>query len=164
MDLILKYWAQITVLIGIISYGLRGYWEFKIKKMEMKSTLVFKERIEIISKFYSAYIDWQSYLKILIGHKFEEGANHVALMRKHLQSWEDFRSTFHKISLFIPPKNEDDFREVKLISIELHKVYLNCSEKNFDYDLVEAELETLSKKANKHLEKIIGYFKEEFMI
>ncbi len=163
MDFILKYWAQITVLVGVIGYILKGYWDFKIKKLEIKSTLVFKERLKIISKFYSCYMSWQSHVKILIEHKLSIEKDSPELLKAHLQAWKDFIDTFHKITLFIPSENKD-FSELKVIGVELQKAYFKFSENDVNKESIKVEVETLNKKAIIQIAKIISYFNKEFGI
>jgi len=52
MDFIVKYWAQLTVLIGVIGYALKGLFDFRLKKLEIKYSLLFKERLSAVSNFF----------------------------------------------------------------------------------------------------------------
>jgi len=66
-EFLTKNWAQITVMLGAIGYVLKVFFDFRIKKLEIKFGLLFSQKTTEFQKFIELY---DKYVAQLIKESF----------------------------------------------------------------------------------------------
>lgn len=109
MGLLVNYWSQITVLIGVFGYILKSIFDYKIKDKELRSKYFYELKAAKIIELYSKIVEIQ--MIIDRGKGGEKFGNNIFRQRIELDKffWE---------SKFYFKKNTQEYLRVFLENLK----------------------------------------------
>jgi hypothetical protein len=87
MEIITNYWAQITVVLGMLGYILKSTFDYRIKNMELKFKHFYEIKSNKILDLYSKIVEIQM---IIDRKKIGESSSFEGNMRKHRLSLDRY--------------------------------------------------------------------------
>lgn len=163
MEFIIKYWAQLAVLITAIGYALKGFWDFRVKKLEIKYNLLFKERLESISNFFLLFKQCENSHRELV-QQIIDGNLDTEKYNTVYQEYEKFEKVYYYVTLLIPPKQKKYFDALDDLLSELQTLYFNSMNKNADMYVINDRFNDIQIESQTHLNNIRFYLQKEFKI
>ena len=150
-DILIKYWSQITVLIGVILWGigflLKLYFNWILKKKEITYIKIRETKINELREFYSSYIDLEVHLKSLHFASGKRQKEYEAEIRKKMPDiWKKFYLDFTFLRIFLKPD--------ELVFFEQLNDELDNIQKKIDFYKIDREFEAYDKELIKELRYI----------
>lgn len=167
MEFVIKYWGQIAVLLGLVGYILKGLWDFRIKRMEIQYSHLFKERLTAIS----------SYLQMARKCLFSAGALAGLAYKRDMDSYHgaltEYYDTFHEYQkaymyalLLVPQEASGNIHNLNDIIVEYQERFRDIAYRiknnvGFEdqFNLNDFE-DAKSEEANQCIRNIITYFQK----
>jgi hypothetical protein len=143
-ELLITYWNQLLILIGIVGYFGNRFFERKAKDLELKSTLFQTQKLAAINTFIRAYTDAETMLNHLPYYEIFNGKYSSKDLDLMIQpSLTTLRKGFNELTLFVKDSELKTYQMINDNIIELNNLlsnlYFNRSSK-----------ENISKEANEY--------------
>ena len=154
-DLIINYWSQIVILIGAIGYLLKLFFNFVIKKKEIKFTIFQKLRNEEVKSFYISFLEFEEILKQYNARAFNGYNLDERFYDKLELSYKNLILDFSSLKLI---SNKKHFEEIDNYLNKLFEVKSRTSISDND---LRVGFDT--KESSKRLDEDYNYLKEDFI-
>ena len=148
---LIKYWSQITVLIGItvggIGFLLKLYFNWNLKKKEITFSKISETKIAELKNFYETFIILESQLKSLhFATAQNKKEQEIEIREKIPNIWTEFYLSFRFVRIFLNTKELEPFED---LIAELENIQLKIN-----YYKAENDLGVLDNKLIKELRHI----------
>lgn len=170
-NIILNYWAQFTLFIGVfftgIGYILKIVLEWKVKKSEIKYSLFYNRKIQVVDEFVLAFRAYEKFFKD-VGYWDVKAKKFTA---KEMDVMiEPFKSVYQKsfsiLTLYLDKKGVSSIKEIDegilICSAALNKLYFSNTTENdiiatneyqFSLDKGMFKIENGYAKFSEHIKK-----------
>lgn len=151
LEISIKYWSQITVLIGILFGGigflLSLYFNWNIKKKEITFSKIRETKIIELRAFYTSYVNLEVHLKSLQFATSQNRKEYEDEIRKKMpEIWKQFYLDFTFLRIFL---NSDELEKFEELNGELDNI-----QKKIDFYQIDREYETYDNDLIKELRHI----------
>ncbi len=155
MDYILTYWAQITLLLGIlatpITYFTKRFYDSKDKKSEIKISLFQKQKVKSITVFLDIYGDLEIFYKTSIT---EDQLNRSTVNRnnfdvKFRSIMSKFQSAYNRLFIYLDENDLPPFELLYKAQDKSHTLiteYFNRNRIDQDFDVDEWRIRRLDNE------------------
>jgi len=151
IETIIKYWSQITVLVGVfiggIGFLLKLYFNWTIKKKEITYSKIRETKIKELREFYSSYVNLEVHLKSLHFASGQNQKEYESEIRKIMpEIWKKFYLDFTFLRIFL---SSDEIVLFEELNSELDNI-----QKKIDFYQIDRNYETYDKELIKELRHI----------
>ena len=162
-DLLTTYWAQttliITLLIGVIGYFIKRFFDTKSKKIEINHTLYQQNRLTTVNRFFESYADaeklWNEISIYKVVTKEYSTVDMDSLTRPILNELD--RSLFELMIYF----ENDEYKKFEKLVSNIKSIHNKVRDLYFDYESKMTEtnkansFDSVKNKAYKENKEII---------
>jgi len=141
MEIIIKYWSQITVVIGIVIGGigfiLKILLNWNLRKKEITFSKLKETKIIELKNFYSSYINLEVELKNLLRATAQNKEEDIQTIQQRMpEIWKQFYFDSTFIRLYLSTDELEIFEELKkeLDNIQLKIDFYRIDQKFGEYD------------------------------
>jgi hypothetical protein len=147
IDEIIKYWSQLTVLIGItiggLGFLLRLYFNWNIKKKEITFSVIRETKIKELKNFYQSYNELVRNLRSLQFATAQGRTENASELRNQMpEIWNHFYLSFTFLRIFLKNEEIKPFEELEK---ELNNVQLKLDYYKMDYDAGDYDAELIKE-------------------
>lgn len=127
MDYIITYWAQITLVLGIIvtpiTYFTKRFFDSKDKKSEVKNTLFRKQKVKSITGFLNIYGELEIFYKTSVGPNIEDGHVNKHNFDMHFNKiMSRFQGSYNKLFIYLDAEELKPFEALYKAQISVHNL------------------------------------------
>lgn len=167
-ELFTTYWSQSILLIGSLGYLFKLAFDLRSKKIELKYSLFEQNRIELLMKFITAYLELEEDYKLIPEGRFKiTEMNPVIYDSMYLKKNANLYTAYFYLKLFLDPielaRYSDLVSNMRIISNEIKSAYIK-QEHQEESKIVKELNEFIVRMIGENNEnmKLIGKFFREY--
>lgn len=167
-ELFTTYWSQSILLIGSLGYLFKRAFDLRSKKIELKYSLFEQNRIDLLMKFLTAYLELEQDYKLIPEGRFKiKEMSPVIYDSMYLKKNANLYTAYFYLKLFLDPmelaRYSDLVSEMRIISNEIKSAYIKLEHQE-ESKVVNDLNEFIVKKIGENNEnmKVIGKFFREY--
>ncbi len=127
-DFILKHWAQVFAIGALIVGAFKIWLDYRNRRLEIKHSLFFREKIGYILKFHDAYFQVEAILRDYIARAEREIQLTANLDKDIFSNQQDLRSSLHHLRLLL---DEYELQPFEAIVTNINRAGLFLLDFNF---------------------------------
>jgi hypothetical protein len=125
MDFISNNWSQLTVIIGILSYIVKQYFNYRLKKQELNYKHVLDNRIKEFKEFYKVFFELKNEIE-QFGFQMEFGKHDQDDFYKYRNSinqlFNEIELPIRTLRFYLSEEDKTNIDNLKQILLDSRKI------------------------------------------
>ena len=150
LEILVKYWSQITILLGIsfggIGFILKIYFNWSIRQKEITYDKIRETKLKELKQFYTSYMNLETHLKKLQFATAQNRTESETQIRNLLPDiWRQFYLDFTFLRIFL---NSDELGVFENLHNELENIQLKLDYYQIDRELNDFDVGLIKELRN----------------
>lgn len=135
-EFIINYWAQLTVVLGVIGYVLKTIFDFRLKHKELRLKYFYELKAKKIIEIYTKIVDLQM---IIDRRKKGDGSSFESNIFKHRIDLDKY---YCESSFYLTAKSEKAFKSFLewLKFFEIKQMLIDDASIEFNFEKITKQL------------------------